>query len=69
MTAGVCSECQSLPASPYIKTTPRSWLWRQKLACLDAEDFRDVEESFVKQSAPPVFDLDEDVARHAGFER
>ena len=41
----------------------------EQLACVDAEDFCDVEESFVEQSAPPVFDLDEHVARHAGFER
>lgn len=45
------------------------WLLREQFAGLDAEDVCDVEESFVEQSAPPVFDLNEHVACYAGFER
>ena len=47
----------------------RSLLRGEQFARLDAEDFCDVEESFVEQPASPVFDLNEHVARHAGLER
>lgn len=46
-----------------------SLLRREQFPGLDAEDVCDVEESFVEQSASPVFDLNEHVPRYARFER
>lgn len=68
MTACACRVSRVCWHSHYWWHFP-SWLWRQQFACFDAEDVCDVEEPFVEQSAPPMFNLNEHVARHSRLER